>query len=52
MMLAPKTRLDKRLYLSIPHMGGAEIGYVQEAFDSNWLSSVGPNNRLDSVASS
>lgn len=42
-MLAPKTRLDKRLYLSIPHMGGAEIGYVQEAFDSNWLSSVGPN---------
>jgi len=42
-MFAPKTRLDKRLYLSIPHMGGSEIGYVQEAFDSNWLSSVGPN---------
>jgi pyridoxal phosphate-dependent aminotransferase EpsN len=24
-------------------MGGAEIGYVQEAFSSNWLSTVGPN---------
>ena len=42
-MLAPKTRLDKRLYLSIPHMGGSEIGYVQDAFETNWLSSVGPN---------
>lgn len=33
----------KRLYLSVPHMGGAEAGYVAEAFASNWLSSVGPN---------
>ncbi len=33
----------KRLHLSVPHMGGAEEGYVHEAFTSNWLSTVGPN---------
>lgn len=33
----------KRIYLSVPHMGGAEEGYVHEAFASNWLSTVGPN---------
>jgi pyridoxal phosphate-dependent aminotransferase EpsN len=29
--------------LSVPHMGGAEVGYVQQAFSTNWLSTVGPN---------
>jgi pyridoxal phosphate-dependent aminotransferase EpsN len=33
----------KRILLSIPHMSGAEQAYVQQAFDSNWLSTVGPN---------
>jgi pyridoxal phosphate-dependent aminotransferase EpsN len=33
----------KRILLSVPHMGGAEEGYVHEAFTSNWLSTVGPN---------
>jgi pyridoxal phosphate-dependent aminotransferase EpsN len=33
----------KRIYLSAPHMGGNELRYVQEAFESNWLSTVGPN---------
>ena len=32
-----------RIYLSAPHMGGNELRYVQEAFESNWLSTVGPN---------
>jgi pyridoxal phosphate-dependent aminotransferase EpsN len=32
-----------RVYLSVPHMGGAEERYVQEAFASNWLSTVGPH---------
>src|SRR5215510_10789186 len=35
--------MRKRIYLSVPHMGGAELKYVQEAFASNWLSTVGPN---------
>lgn len=33
----------KRLYLSVPHMGDREEGYVSEAFRSNWMSTVGPN---------
>lgn len=32
-----------RIYLSAPHMGGHELGFVNEAFETNWLSSVGPN---------
>ena len=33
----------KRIHLSVPHMGGDERRFVAEAFDSNWLSTVGPN---------
>ena len=33
----------KRILLSVPHMGGSEQTYVKQAFDSNWLSTVGPN---------
>ena len=33
----------KRILLSVPHMGGAEEGYVHQAFASNWLSTIGPN---------
>ena len=32
-----------RIYLSVPHMSGAEQRYIAEAFETNWLSSVGPN---------
>jgi pyridoxal phosphate-dependent aminotransferase EpsN len=31
------------ILLSIPHMSGSECRYVEEAFASNWLSTVGPN---------
>ena len=31
------------ILLSVPHMGGREQAYVQEAFSSNWLSTVGPH---------
>jgi pyridoxal phosphate-dependent aminotransferase EpsN len=33
----------QRILLSIPHMGGAEQGYANEAFTLNWVSTVGPN---------
>lgn len=36
-------RSPNRILLSVPHMGGTEIRYVQEAFETNWLSTVGPN---------
>ena len=32
-----------RIFLSVPHMGGQEKHFVEEAFASNWLSTVGPN---------
>jgi pyridoxal phosphate-dependent aminotransferase EpsN len=32
-----------RILLSVPHMGGTEQQFVNEAFASNWLSTVGPN---------
>jgi pyridoxal phosphate-dependent aminotransferase EpsN len=35
--------VSTRIYLSAPHMGGDELGFVHEAFETNWLSSVGPN---------
>ena len=42
-MIAPLKRTANRILLSVPHMGGNELKYVQQAFDSNWLSTVGPN---------
>ncbi len=35
--------LDKHIYLSSPTMHGEEIKYVQEAYDTNWMSTVGKN---------
>ena len=32
----------KRIYLSPPHMSGAELRFIKEAFDSNWIAPVGP----------
>jgi dTDP-4-amino-4,6-dideoxygalactose transaminase len=32
-----------KIYLSSPHMGGDEIKFVQEAFDTNWIAPLGPN---------
>ncbi len=32
-----------RILLSVPHMSGREQLYVRDAFDTNWLSTAGPN---------
>jgi dTDP-4-amino-4,6-dideoxygalactose transaminase len=34
---------SKKIWLSSPHMGGAEEKYVQEAFKTNWVAPLGPN---------
>ena len=34
---------DKKIWLSSPHLEGNEQKYVQEAFDTNWISSEGSN---------
>jgi dTDP-4-amino-4,6-dideoxygalactose transaminase len=35
--------MNSKIYLSSPHMGGTEQNYVKEAFDTNWISPLGPN---------
>jgi dTDP-4-amino-4,6-dideoxygalactose transaminase len=35
--------LKNRIYLSPPHMGGTEHKYIEDAFKTNWISSLGPN---------
>ncbi len=35
--------MSKKIWLSPPHMGGKEIEFVQEAFDTNWIAPLGPN---------
>lgn len=32
-----------RVWLSPPHMGGEEVGYVEQAFESNWIAPLGPH---------
>lgn len=34
---------NKRIWLSLAHMGGNEQKYIQEAFDTNWVVPLGPN---------
>ncbi len=42
-MTLPGKRSPRRILLSVPHMGGQELAYVREAFDTNWLSTTGPH---------
>jgi dTDP-4-amino-4,6-dideoxygalactose transaminase len=32
-----------KIWLSSPHMGGTEIDYVKNAFDTNWIAPLGPH---------
>ena len=35
--------MNSKIWLSSPHMGGNELSYIQEAFESNWIAPLGPN---------
>lgn len=35
--------MKSKIWLSSPHMGGSEINYVNQAFNSNWIAPLGPN---------
>ncbi|MBO5188998.1 MAG: aminotransferase class I/II-fold pyridoxal phosphate-dependent enzyme [Alistipes sp.] len=35
--------MNKRIYLCLAHMGGQELQFVKEAFDTNWVVPLGPN---------
>ena len=36
-------QFEKKVYLSSPTMHGEELKYMKEAFDTNWMSTVGKN---------
>ena len=43
--------LDKHVFLSTPTMHGEELEYMKEAFETNWMSTVGENiNKLEKIA--
>jgi dTDP-4-amino-4,6-dideoxygalactose transaminase len=35
--------MKDKIWMSSPHMGGSEEGFVKEAFDTNWVAPLGPN---------
>ncbi len=35
--------MNKKIYLSSPHMGGSEQDFVNQAFKTNWIAPLGPN---------
>ncbi|UYW00522.1 aminotransferase class I/II-fold pyridoxal phosphate-dependent enzyme [Flavobacterium agricola] len=35
--------MKSKIWLSSPHMGGAELEYVHQAFSENWIAPLGPN---------
>lgn len=42
---------EKKVYLSSPTMHGEELKYMKEAFDTNWMSTVGENiNEVERIA--
>lgn len=34
---------NQRIYLSPPHMGNAELSYIEDAFATNWIAPLGPH---------
>ena len=45
--------LKKHVYLSSPTMHGEEIKYVQEAYETNWMSTIGKNiDEVESICAS
>jgi len=38
-----RRNIDRRIYLSAPHLSGEEMEFVEEAFRTNWVAPLGPN---------
>jgi dTDP-4-amino-4,6-dideoxygalactose transaminase len=36
-------KMNSKIWLSSPHMGGTEQKYINEAFSTNWIAPLGPN---------
>lgn len=35
--------MNEKIWLSSPHMGGTELSYVNDAFETNWIAPLGPH---------
>jgi dTDP-4-amino-4,6-dideoxygalactose transaminase len=35
--------MNPKIWLSSPHMGGNELAYVHQAFETNWIAPLGPH---------
>ncbi len=45
-------KFEKRVWLSTPTMHGDELRYIKEAYDSNWMSTLGENiNEVERLSS-
>jgi dTDP-4-amino-4,6-dideoxygalactose transaminase len=42
--------MNSKIYLSSPHIGANELKYVNEAFETNWISPLGPNVNAFEIA--
>ncbi len=36
--------MQTKIWLSSPHLSGNEMNYIQDAFDKNWITSIGEKN--------
>ena len=46
------TPLENKVWLSSPTMHGEELQYMKEAYDTNWMSTVGENiNEVERIFS-
>ena len=46
------TKFENKVWLASPTMHGEELKYMKEAFDTNWMSTVGANiNEVEKIAS-
>ncbi|MBQ8015631.1 MAG: DegT/DnrJ/EryC1/StrS family aminotransferase, partial [Clostridia bacterium] len=44
-------KFEKKIWLSSPTMHGEEMDYIREAYDTNWMSTVGKNiNEVERIA--
>lgn len=44
-------KFEKKIWLSSPTMHGEEMDYIKEAYDTNWMSTVGKNiNEVERIA--
>ncbi len=45
------TQFEKKIWLASPTMHGDEMKYIQQAYDTNWMSTVGENiNEVERIA--